>query len=278
MGGRLILATLMADLVALALAVPAAGEEVPVTIGAAGPLFRAHYETSGTDIDADSAIAELSGDYTIEFADACDGWTREEKRRVVYRLNAGSVIELADHQWLWEAKDGSALIAGVDRRRDGELRSQRRITARRLSDGTILVERSRPSVEERALASDVHFPIAFEIIARFHLAEADRFDGLMFSGLIDDAARRLTVTRLEPPPAEALGVDGVIPGLLAGEPERLRVEAGPGPGADDDDTARHLVELLGATDGIAVRSEIDIGQVTLVDQLVFADPLPAPDC
>jgi hypothetical protein len=78
----------------------------------------------------DSAVAAVDGTMLFEWADSCDGWTVQQRWRLLYLYNTGEEVEVSQNLTSWESKDGLRYRFFIRRMQNGEVASELRGEAR----------------------------------------------------------------------------------------------------------------------------------------------------
>lgn len=176
-----------AETAAQAAAQAAPLQAAPQTARATVAPHRAAYRLSLHSARNGSKVTDVRGSMTFEWADACDGWTTEQRYELRFVYAEGESMELVTSSATWEAKDGSAYRFNVRRTVDGDVDGEVRGDARLANAeraGTVTY--TRPDAREEALPRGTLFPSA-HTLALLEKAQAGEkfFSRVMFDGTDD---------------------------------------------------------------------------------------------
>lgn len=240
---------------------------------------RAVYEMSLDHAKGNSDIAGVSGLMTFEWADACDGWTTNQRTAMTFSYTSGEEVRIGWTMATWEAKDGLRYRFIVRQLQSGAFTDEFRGEARLDGRGLPGVARySAPREYRVELPAGTLFPTAHseELLRRAAAGDAFMwatvFDGSDESGLF--------------------GINAVISGLPrragAREPAAVRSPLTGGP-------AWHVALAYFAATGQAAEPEheqgadihdngvvdyllLDYGDFRVTARLSEIEPLPRPGC
>lgn len=144
---------------------------------------RALYEMRLADSDANSSVNNVGGKMMFTWADACDGWTIEQRLDLGFFYNGGSKQRVKTSLATWEAKDGSAFRFSVRRTVNGEEKETFQGHAQLAKDGSGNAEYSKPDGKEVNLSPKTLFPTVHTLqILRQALAGQHHVTGSVFDG------------------------------------------------------------------------------------------------
>lgn len=238
---------------------------------------RALYRVSLNSAEARSGVASVRGAVLYRFADACDGWTAEN--RTLLRLDYGEGDE-SETEWShlsWESKDGLRFRFHVRDIRDGELaeelQGQASLTAPR---GPGLAHFVLPEESDLKLPAGTQFPTR-HLMALLDAARSGKRheSGIVFDGSsLDNPYSVGAVARQVPESARR------NPGKRAKLDElpvwSLRLAFFPM--AAGEATPKFEIGITLREDGIADSIVQDFGDFVLLLTLQHVELLPKPDC
>ncbi len=255
-----------------------AGLAWPAALSAADFVgHRALYRVSLNSAAARSGVASVRGAVLYRFADACDGWTAEN--RTLLRLDYGEGEE-SETEWShvsWESKDGLRFRFHVRDIRDGdlaeELQGQASLTALR---GPGLAHFVLPEESDVKLPAGTQFPTR-HLMA---LLDAARAGKRHESGIIFDGSS------LDNPYTVGAVVHQASESARRGLDKRARIAASPiwslrlafFPMAASEATPKFEIGITLREDGIADSIVQDFGDFVLLLTLQNVELLPKPDC
>lgn len=251
---------------------------------AAGPAaaaeFVSHqalYRVSLASAEPKSGVASARGAVLYRFADACDGWTVEN--RTLLRLGFGEAEE-TETEWShvsWESKDGLAFRFHVRDIREDELTEelQGQATLSR-TGGPGRARFVLPEDAEVALPAGTLFPTHHLMALLDGAQNGRRYDSaVLFDGASLDNPYTVGTVISEPSP-DARDRLGKRPGLDPATLWSLRMAFFPVAGGES--TPKFEVGVALRADGIADAIVQDFGDFVLLLTLQDLDLLPPPDC
>lgn len=238
---------------------------------------QAIYRASLGSVSADSGIAGVEGAVFYRFADACDGWTSEN--RTVLRLSYTDGTE-ARTDWTyttWESKDGRRMSFGMRDLRDGELDNDLRGSASLAAPGKGGSARFADQPDAgMALPAGTLFPTAhLKALIDAALAGKRNLTRTVFDGASLD--NPYTVGAVLSPAPKGVGRDVAAREHLADLPAwsmRLAYFAN----RDDSGIPQFEIGITYREDGIADSIVHDYGDFELKLRLQEVKLLPKPDC
>ena len=78
---------------------------VPAPVVEIAP-HRAIYKMSLASARSSSTVSDVRGQMMFEWADACDGWTIEQRFQLRFLYTEGDQVDMTTNYATWEAKDG----------------------------------------------------------------------------------------------------------------------------------------------------------------------------
>lgn len=265
---------------------PALGLVLAVVVGLAWPAVvdaadfvghRALYRVSLSSAEARSGVASVRGAVLYRFADACDGWTAEN--RTLLRLDYGEGDE-SETEWShlsWESKDGLRFRFHVRDIRDGELaeelQGQASLTAPR---GPGLAHFVLPEESDLRLPAGTQFPTR-HLMALLDAARSGKRheSGIVFDGSSLDNPYTVgaVVRQVSESARRNLGKRAKLAELPVWS---LRLAFFPM--AASEPTPKFEIGITLREDGIADSIVQDFGDFVLLLTLQNIELLPKPDC
>ena len=141
-----------------------AGAGVAVAMPAELASHRATYRMGLSTSKSGSGMANASGLWTYQFADACDGWVTEFRLVITYAYAEGGQVETVTDFLGWESKDGLSYRFRVRQSRDGQVSEEVEGTAK--LNGVVqggVAHYTRPEVHTIKLPKGTLFPTAHTI-------------------------------------------------------------------------------------------------------------------
>lgn len=257
--------------------VASAGPVAPAPPDGAGDIapHRAAYKLSLHSARNGSQIADVRGAMSFEWADACDGWTTEQRFQMKFAYVEGAGDEMTTSYTTWEAKDGSLYRFNVRKLVNGEPDEEVRGDARpgkAAGDGEIVYV--KPESRKEKLPQGALFPSAHTVSLLRKAAAGERFfTQMVFDGTDDQGATQVSAVI-----AGAVPVSGKVtsPLLNDGKVWPVRMAFFPA----DSDAAQPdyemTVRLLG--NGVAEGMRIDYGDFVIDAVLEKLEALSKSGC
>jgi hypothetical protein len=255
-----------------------AGLGWPVAADAADFVgHRALYRVSLSSAEAKSGVASVRGAVLYRFADACDGWTAEN--RTLLRIDYGEGAE-SESEWShlsWESKDGLRFRFHVRDVREGELaeelQGQASLTAPR---GPGLAHFVLPEERDLKLPAGTQFPTR-HLMALLDAARSGRRheSGIVFDGssLDNPYSVGAVVRQASESARRSLGKRAKLTELPVWS---LRLAFFPMTASEA--TPKFEIGITLREDGIADSIVQDFGDFVLLLTLQNVELLPKPDC
>lgn len=263
-----------------ALALVAAACVMPSSAYAMVPEIAPHravYDMALASLRSGANVADVRGRMMFEWADACDGWTIEQRFQLSFFYAEGDQVDMTTNYATWEAKDGRSYRFNVRKLVNGAVDEELRGEAELAGTGG-LARYVRPETAERKLPAGTMFPTA-HTIAMLQAASAGEkvfgrtvFDGSDAEGITDvSAAVGLKMPAGEAPPARAGSHD-----LLDGTawPFRLAFFTP----AEETVAPEYEMSLELLENGVARSMLIDYGDFAVSAKLNEIEALPRPRC
>lgn len=243
---------------------------------------RAIYEMSLDSVRSGSAIADVNGRMMFEWADACDGWTIQQRFLLRFLYAEGGEMEMNTSYVTWEAKDGLSYRFNVRKLINGQLDEEVKGDARIAGPGASGVARfSLPEEVKIDLPPGTMFPTSHTLAVMERAEAGERFFARMiFDGVDAEGATEVSAVVGKPleREAEAADLDADAQALIQGAGWPILLAFFPA-GSDGDGLLpdyQMRLELL--ENGVARNMLIDYGDFSVVSELTDLEPMPAARC
>jgi len=237
---------------------------------------RALYQMQLAGTRTGSSVTGVSGRMAFEWADACEGWTIEQRFQLTFQYAEGNRVEMVTNFTTWETKDGLSYRFNVRRLMNGEVDEEVRGDATTDPAGEGRIRYIRPEAREEALPKGALFPTAhtLEILAAArsnerHLSRVV-FDGSDNEGPTEVSAAIGTGGR---PRVTLSGPGGA---LLTGTMYPVRMAFFPVASGSPEPQYEMTLWLL--ENGVAEQILIDYGDFRVQGTLRELEALPTPRC
>lgn len=247
---------------------------------------RAVYNMSLASTRLGGGVIGASGNMTYKFADACDGWTVENKTVLTFSYNDGAPVATTWDFLTWESKDGLHYRFKVRSTRDGVVSEEIDGTASLDGAGRGGVAKyTLPEPRTLRLPKGTMFPTAHTLrlleMARRgdHMLERSLFDGTGVDGAFDVSAvigNGLPANTPDPSDAQAATKSAVNASLLSAPSWRMQMAFFPQD--SEEATPDYEVALRYYLNGVADEVVQSFGNFSLRGTLEELQPLPKPDC
>ena len=236
---------------------------------------RAIYKMSLASARNSSTVSDVRGQMMFEWADACDGWTIEQRFQLRFQYSEGEQVDMTTNYATWESEDGESYRFNVRKLVNGELDEELRGTAEAHGDRPGVARYVKPEEQEIELPGGTLFPSMHTIQLLKHAAAGDKLFGTtVFDGSDTDGATEISA---------ALGLrtqsapDGKFDAkLVHGAVWPVRMAFFP---VDSDDAApEYEMSLKLLENGVAQSMLIDYGDFTVAAVLEQIESIPRPRC
>lgn len=274
-------ATAAAVLVSLApLSSPGAAERRPAvqpqpSVAADIAPHRAIYRMSLLSARNSSKVTGVRGSMMFEWADACDGWTTEQRFQLRFLYAEGDETNMTTNYTTWEAKNGLRYRFNVRKLINGELDEDLRGEATlKPGNGGGEARFSKPEEAEMKLPSGTMFPTAHTLAILEHARDQKPFfsrtifDGADAEGATDVSA---VIGKAVPARKEA---DAPLLRNQTGWPVRMAFF----PLASDAATPEYEMSIRLLRNGVVDSMQIDYGDFAVDAVLEKLEPLPKSGC
>ena len=271
-------ATFGAFLVSLT-ALPAAGPVQAAPANAAGAAanilpHRAVYKMSLMSARNSSKVSDVRGRMLFEWADACDGWTTEQRFQLRFVYAEGDEMAMTTNYTTWEAKDGRRYRFNVRKLINGEEDEEVRGDARLAKDGTGTAAFTKPEPQDMELPPHTMFPTAHTLAVLDHASAGDTFfNRIVFDGADSEGATEVSTVIGAAVQTKEDGAEPLLKGKKAW-PVRMAFF----PLKSDSAQPEYEMSLRLLQNGVAESMEIDYGDFTVNAILEKVEALPKSGC
>jgi hypothetical protein len=266
--------SLCAGIIGLALAASSAG-------AADLAANRARYAVSLSSAKPDSGVVAVEGNMTVETAEACDGWTTEQRNKfTVHYAEDNPDLVLSATFVSWESKDGLRFRFSQREQKNGELDKEVSGEAQLSGKGKGgSVTFTRPNASTLDLPAGVLFPTAHTALLIDRASSGEGFVAAkVFDGTNDDNANDITAVIGAPQDADATAAatSSVKTPLLKHPSWRVHLAFFPADITVDKPDFELTMRLL--ANGISGDTVLDYGDFAIKAKLDEIEALPKPTC
>ena len=261
-------------------AVPAAeaapGVASGVTSGAAAEIMphRAVYKMSLLSARNSSKVSDVCGRMMFEWADACDGWTTEQRFQLRFVYAEGDEMSMNTNYTTWEAKDGLRYRFNVRKLINGEVDEEVRGESSLSKDGGGTATFTKPEPQEMKLPDGAMFPTAHTLAILDHARAGENFfNRIVFDGADAEGATEVSTVIGNAGMAKEEGADPLLKGKKAW-PVRMAFF----PLQSDAAQPEYEMSLRLLQNGVAESMQIDYGDFTVNAILEKIEALPKSGC
>lgn len=236
---------------------------------------RAIYKMSLQSARNSSKVSDVRGRMMFEWADACDGWTTEQRFQLRFAYTEGEEMTMNTNYTTWEAKDGLRYRFNVRKLINGEVDDDVRGEATLAkAGGTGSAHFTKPGEQDMALPEGTMFPTAHTLAILDHARAGERF----FTRTIFDGADAEGPTEV----STVIGQGG--PAKEGAEQPLLRdktawpVRMAFFPTQSEASQPEYEMSLRLLQNGVAESMQIDYGDFTVKAVLEKLEVLPKPGC
>lgn len=242
---------------------------------------RAIYGMTLGSVRSNSPVADVRGHMMFEWADACDGWTIEQRFQLNFLYAEGDQMTMTTNYVTWESKDGLNYRFNVRKLVSGELDEEVRGEAVLEPDAAGGWARYlRPEPLTRELAPGTLFPTRHTIELLGRAVAGERFfTRAVFDGADTEGATEISAVVTDPVEAGAVepdAVDGDAAELLTGRAWPVRLAFFPTDSVDG--LPEYEMTLVLLANGVAKSMLIDYGDFTVSAVLEELQALPRLNC
>jgi len=247
---------------------------------------KALYSVTLTNTRPGGDYLDVSGKMILEFTDACDAWTTNQKS--LLRTVTGEGTESVSHSDFsaWESKDGNDYKFSVHQTQDGDV-SEFRGRARRNGPGDAgAAEYTKPDRQTYKLPPHFLFQTAQQVKLLEYARKGEHFlSGDMFDGSEGGGAARFNAVILKPPTGAAAGPKDP---LLESPTHRIRVAFYPPagtaevkdgmPASDSSEEPEYEMTMTVHDNGVVSDYDYDYADFSVHGQLQAIQSVPKPHC
>ncbi|WP_246337242.1 cell envelope integrity EipB family protein [Azospirillum oleiclasticum] len=274
-------ATAAAVLVSLApLSSPGAAERRPAAqpqsaVAADIAPHRAIYRMSLLSARNSSKVTDVRGRMMFEWADACDGWTTEQRFQLRFVYAEGDEMNMTTNYTTWEAKNGQRYRFNVRKLVNGEVDEDLRGEAVLKPGGGAGEARfSKPEESQMELPPGTMFPTAHTLAILEHARDQKPFfSRTIFDGADADGATDVSAVIGKAAPARKDTNDPLLRNQT-GWPVRMAFF----PLASDAATPEYEMSIRLLRNGVVESMQIDYGDFAVDAVLEKLEPLPKSGC
>ncbi len=236
---------------------------------------RAIYKMSLSSARNSSKVSGVTGRMMFEWADACDGWTTEQRFQLRFVYSEGEAMNMNTNYTTWEAKNGLRYRFNVLKKVNGETDEDIRGEATLDKAGAAGKARfSKPEEQEMALPIGSMFPTSHTLGILQHAKAGDRF----FNATVFDGADAEGSTEVNAFIGPAGNADGAQGGDLTKGKKGWPVRMAFFPLHSDSAQPEYEMSLRLLQNGIAESMQIDYGDFTIKAILETLQALPKSGC
>ena len=237
---------------------------------------RAIYRMGLSSVRSSASVADVQGKMLFELADACDGWTIDQRFQLDFTYAEGDRVAMTTNYVTWEAKDGRSYRFNVRKLVNGQLDEELRGDAEMADEGGA-ARYGKPKEVELKLPAGTMFPTNHTVAMLRHAVSGQKVFGTMvFDGSDEEGLTEINaVVGLK---AEGQGApEGVPPSdLLTGSHWPIRLAFFPpssSAAAPEYEMSMDLME-----NGVARSMLIDYGDFTVSAKLEKVEAITRPRC
>lgn len=253
----------------------AAGPDAGRKIAAAVQPHRAVYKMALKSARNSSKVSDVRGKMMFEWADACDGWTTEQRFQLRFVYVEGDEMQMTTNYTTWESKNGRRYRFNVRKLVNGEPDEEIRGDATLNKDGKGGTARfATPEQQSIPLPAGSLFPTAHTLGLLDHAQRGDQLvNRVVFDGA--DAEGPTEISAFIGRPAK---VDDAAAGPLIKGRQSWPVRMAFFPLAGDSSQPEYEMSLRLLDNGVAQSMLIDYGDFTVGAELETIEALPKSGC
>jgi hypothetical protein len=240
---------------------------------------RANYNVSLGSAKPGSGVVAVDGSMTVETAEACDGWTTEQRNKFTIHYAEDNPDLVLNAVFVsWESKDGLHFRFSQREMKNGELDKEvNGVGELGAKDAGGTVTFTKPSASTLDLAPGVLFPTAHTVLLIERAIAGEGFVGAkVFDGTSDDNANDVTAVIGAPQDAAATAAEAVKSPLLRHRSWRVHLAFFPADLDADKPDFELTMRLL--DNGVSGDSLLDYGDFAIKAKLEQIEVLPRPSC
>ncbi|CBS87098.1 cell envelope integrity EipB family protein [Azospirillum lipoferum] len=273
--GTVLAATVTAG--ALLAATPVLAQPAATSMAAVAAKIQPHraiYAMSLGSARNGSKVSDVRGRMMFEWADACDGWTTEQRFQLRFVYSEGDDMAMNTNYTTWEAKNGLRYRFNVRKLVNGELDEEVRGEANLQADGAGSAQFTKPEPQEMELPAGTMFPTAHTLAILDHAERNEPFfTRTIFDGSDAEGPTEVSTVAGKPGAPKEAGKD---PLLKVGKSWPVRMAFFPL--QSDSAQPEYEMSLRLLENGIAESMQIDYGDFTVNAVLEKIEALPKSGC
>lgn len=273
--GTVLAATVTAG--ALLAATPVLAQPAATSMAAVAAKIQPHraiYAMSLGSARNGSKVSDVRGRMMFEWADACDGWTTEQRFQLRFVYSEGDDMAMNTNYTTWEAKNGLRYRFNVRKLVNGELDEEVRGEANLQADGAGTAQFTKPEPQEMELPAGTMFPTAHTLAILDHAERNEPFfTRTIFDGSDAEGPTEVSTVAGKPGAPKEAGKD---PLLKVGKSWPVRMAFFPL--QSDSAQPEYEMSLRLLENGIAESMQIDYGDFTVNAVLEKIEALPKSGC
>lgn len=236
---------------------------------------RAIYKMSLASARNSSKVSDVRGRMMFEWADACDGWTTEQRFQLRFVYSEGEEMAMNTNYTTWEAKDGLRYRFNVRKLVNGELDDDVRGEATLKKDGGPGVAHFvKPAEQDMDLPAGAMFPTTHTLAILDHAKAGEKFfTRVIFDGADAEGSTEVSTVIGQAVPTKQDGAEPLLRGKT-GWPVRMAFF----PTHSDAAQPEYEMSLRLLQNGVAESMQIDYGDFTVNAVLEKIEALPKSGC
>ncbi|HYG85853.1 MAG TPA: cell envelope integrity EipB family protein [Azospirillum sp.] len=236
---------------------------------------RAIYKMSLASVRSSSKVSDVRGRMMFEWADACDGWTTEQRFQLRFVYSEGDEMNMNTNYTTWEAKNGQRYRFNVRKLVNGETDEDIRGEAEIEKAGAAgSAHFNKPEAQDMELPAGSMFPTSHTLGILQHAKAGEKFfNAVVFDGADADGSTEVNTFIGQPAPSQAEAGDGMLKDKK-GWPVRMAFF----PLNSDSAQPEYEMSLKLLQNGVAESMQIDYGDFAIKAILESLQVLPKSGC
>jgi hypothetical protein len=236
---------------------------------------RAIYKMSLSSARNSSKVSDVRGRMMFEWADACDGWTTEQRFQLRFVYSEGEEMNMNTNYTTWEAKNGLRYRFNVRKQVNGETDEDIRGEATLAKAGAAgNAHFTKPEAQDMALPAGSMFPTAHTLGILQHAKAGEH----IFNSVVFDGADAEGTTEVNTFIGQLTGSQVDIGDGLLKDKKGWPVRMAFFPLNSDSAQPEYEMSLRLLQNGIAESMQIDYGDFTIKAILETLQALPKSGC
>ena len=262
---------------ALLAATPVLAQPAATSMAAVAAKIQPHraiYAMSLGSARNGSKVSDVRGRMMFEWADACDGWTTEQRFQLRFVYSEGDDMAMNTNYTTWEAKNGLRYRFNVRKLVNGELDEEVRGEANLQADGAGTAQFTKPEPQEMELPAGTMFPTAHTLAILDHAERNEPFfTRTIFDGSDAEGPTEVSTVAGKPGAPKESAKDPLLK-VQKSWPVRMAFF----PLQSDSAQPEYEMSLRLLENGIAESMQIDYGDFTVNAVLEKIEALPKSGC